>query len=310
MTLFRCKECGEEFETEKSLHGHLKKHKVTVQEYYLKHFPRFDLYSHDAIKFKTPKQYLSTDFNTASNFKKWCLKENEDVVRAYLVDKMKEKIKEKSSPVVMGQAQLKSYGWPDVSDIKALFGSFKNFCDTVGYPPQFGFDIPKKFYEDHTDKEVWVDTREQKPLKFINPTREVKLDSGDYTFGGNDFSHTFVDRKSAADFIGTFSGSTERFKKEIERCCSVGGYLFVVVDATMKGVAKELMFSRSKVNIHHLWHNMREILNEFPGDCQFVFSGGRTNSAWIIPKILACGKDLWKVDVQYFLERDDEWLGK
>jgi len=309
MTLFKCKECGQEFETEKSLHGHFRKHKMTVADYYLKYFPRFDLYTHSPIKFKTPSQYLNSDFNSSSNFRKWSERENPEVVKDYLLKKTKNKIEEKGLPAVMGQVQLDSYGWPNVRDIKKLFGSYGAFCEKIGYPPQFGFPMTKKFYEDHTDKLVWVDTREQKPLNFINPVKLVKLDCGDYTMGGDDFQNTFVDRKSAKDFIGTFGAGLERFKREMERCASIGAYLFIVVDSTMAGVARSLAFSPSRTNIQHILHNMREVLNEFHGDCQFVFSGGRENSALLIPKILACGKDLWKVDVQYFIEEDDEWLG-
>jgi len=310
MTSYKCKECGNEFEKEKSLHCHLKKHKITVSDYYIKHFPRFDLYSHAQIKFKNTQQYMGSDFNSPANFRKWCETENASAVKRYLVDQMRKKINEKGGSAVMGQSQLKSYGWPAVETIKDLFGSFTAFCQQVGHPAQFGSKIPVDFYKDQTDKEVWVDTREQNPWNLMNPVKDVKLDVGDYTMGGDDFDHTFIDRKSAADFIGTMVKGLDRFKKEIERCASIGGYMFIVVDSTMSGVSKELQFSRSRTNIQHVWHNMREIMNEFHGDCQFVFSGGRANSAVLAPKILACGKSLWKVDVQYFIEQNEEWLGK
>lgn len=309
MTLFKCKECGQEFDSQRGLHAHFKKHKITVADYYIKHFPRFDLYSNAPIRFKSVDQYMDSDFNSSANFKKWCRKEDKDTVKKYLVDTMRKKINEKGSSSVMGQAQLDSYGWPSIAQIEELFGCYRDFCQNVEKPPQFGFTMPESFYEDHSQKTIWVDTREQKPLNFINPVKEVKLDYGDYTIGGEDFQNTFVDRKSPEDFIGTFGRELERFKREMERCVSTGGYMFIVVDATMAKVAETLAFSRSKINIHHLWHNMREILSEFNGDCQFVFSGGRTNSAHLVPKILACGKSLWKVDVQFYIEKDDLWLG-
>ena len=161
MTLYKCKECGVEFETEKSLHGHFRKHKLTVEEYYVKHFPRTDMYSDAPISFKSLEHYLHTDFNSPSNFKKWCWKEEPEVVKDYLVKKMKEKINDKGLSVVMGEVQLQTYGWPSVEDIKSIFGSYSAFCDEVGHPAQFGSQMPKVFYEDHTGKEVWVDTREQ-----------------------------------------------------------------------------------------------------------------------------------------------------
>ena len=310
MNLHKCKECGEEFKSDKALHGHLRKHKITTEEYYLKHFPRFDLHTHAPIKFKTVKQYLSSDFNSNANFRRWCASENPEAVKNYLVENMAAKNKEKGRVSVIGEAQMISYGWPSVSQIEKLFGSYKDFCDRLDLPPQFGFPMTKNFNKDYSDVEIWVDTREQKPLNFMNPTKDIKLDCGDYAVGGENFSDTFVDRKSAADFIATVTRGLDRFKKEMDRCCSLGAYMFIVVDASMAGVAKELQFSRSHVTIQHVWHNMREIMDEYNGDCQFVFSGGRAESALLVPKILMCGKDLWRTDVQYHINNNDKWLGK
>ncbi len=35
-----CKECGKEFKTFKGLHLHLRSHKMTMGDYYIKHFPK------------------------------------------------------------------------------------------------------------------------------------------------------------------------------------------------------------------------------------------------------------------------------
>jgi hypothetical protein len=306
---YKCKECGEEFSTERSLHGHFRKHDLTVAEYYPKHFPRFDKHTGKPLNFKSVSHYFTTDFNSDANFRKWCLQNEKEEVAKYLVQKMKDKVLDKGLSHVIGQVQLRSYGWPQIESLKNIFGSFSEFARQVGQPPQFGTNMPKEFYKDFTDVEVWVDTREQKPLNFINPTKKMKLDSGDYAVGGEHFDHTFVDRKSAADFISTISRDLDRLKREIQRCCDIGGYMFIVVDAKMEDIAMVLSESRSHTNIQHIWHNMREVLTEFAGDCQVVFSGGRTNSALLVPKLLVCGKKLWKVDVQYYLDTDDTWLG-
>ena len=39
---YKCKVCGAEFKTEKSLHAHLKAHKMYVADYYVKHYPRYN----------------------------------------------------------------------------------------------------------------------------------------------------------------------------------------------------------------------------------------------------------------------------
>lgn len=54
---------------------------------------------------------------------------------------------------------------------------------------------------------------------------------------------------------------------------------------------------------------MRLLQHEFAGYCQFIFSGNRTSSEILIPKLTAVGNILWDVDVQYFLDKDLSWRG-
>ena len=66
-----CKECKEEFGSCKDLHRHVRSHKMLLVDYYHKHYPRKDLLTNEFIKFKNRDQYLSDDFNTKTNMKKW-----------------------------------------------------------------------------------------------------------------------------------------------------------------------------------------------------------------------------------------------
>ena len=43
---------------------------------------------------------------------------------------------------------------------------------------------------------------------------------------------------------------------------------------------------------------------DFPRRCQFIFSGNRKNSKFLIPRILYYGKQLWRTDLQYFIEHE------
>lgn len=308
MTQFKCKECGEVFPSERSLHCHLKKHKISIAEYYYKYWPRHDLWTAKPIKFKNVEQYFSEDFNSSVNFRNYCQKANKFQVKTLLEDKMRKIISKKNLKKCMGQVQLLSYGWPDIKAIKDLYdGSYTYFCKAVGTEPQFYKKMPNSFFEDLDDKdiEIWVDTREQKPLSFSVPSKVIKLDFGDYTIGGELFSNTYVDRKSRNDFIGTMSKGLDRFKQEMERCVSLGGYMFIVVDCSMESIKKQISFAgRYKTNIDHIYHNMREILNDFEGSCQFVFSGGRQESEYLIPKILYCGEEIWRTDIQYQIDHE------
>ena len=58
--MVKCSACQEEFETDRQLHAHLKKHSLRMVEYYQKYFPRHDLYDKKIIKFI---YYEGYDFN-------------------------------------------------------------------------------------------------------------------------------------------------------------------------------------------------------------------------------------------------------
>ena len=172
----------------------------------------------------------------------------------------------------------------------------------------FSKKIPKDFWGDIPDIKIFIDTREQLPLSFNN-SDSMKLDFGDYTAAGEHYSYTYVDRKSANDFIGTLSlRNIDRFKRELSRAKEAGSYVFVVIESDLQGLqsyigaAKKNKFGPSKINLSFIYHNMREISHEFKGVCQFVFSGGRAESEDIIPRILFFGEKLWDVDLQYNID--------
>jgi hypothetical protein len=68
--MVECNVCKKEFEKDKSLHLHIKAHKLSIGDYYQTQFPRHDLHSKELIKFKNKEQYLSSDFNNKRNLKK------------------------------------------------------------------------------------------------------------------------------------------------------------------------------------------------------------------------------------------------
>lgn len=302
MKSFKCKECGVEFEERRSLHCHIKAHKMKVGEYYYKHFPRVDLYTHKPIAFKNVDQYLTSDFNRADNLSKWIKREPELITKPYLVNLIKEKIKGRSK-TVFGQTQLESYKLPSVLEIENLFGSYKEFCDQVGLPSQFPDEMPSEYNDDHSGLTILVDSREQAPLNF-KYTETFSLDFGDYSLNARNFDYTFVERKSINDFVSSVSLDFDRVDREIERCKSAGCYLFFVIEGSISRVEKYMGFNRwkQKSTHSHIMHSMRELLRKHEGWCQFVFTSGRKESLLIIPKLLYCGRRVWKVDVQKYLD--------
>ena len=79
-----CQECGQSFETERSLHAHFKKHGLTLAEYYTKHFPRYNLLTKDPLPFKNKADYFSKDFSTYNQMVKWCGQAPADEVKAFI----------------------------------------------------------------------------------------------------------------------------------------------------------------------------------------------------------------------------------
>lgn len=302
---YKCKECDSEFESEKSLHSHLKAHKMYVADYYVKHYPRFNKLNGNPLPFRTKSEYFQNDFINRAQLIEWCEKTNSSEVKAYAKELLQRRIKEKGYKHMPTHIELENRQLPSVDILKKHFGSFSAACQAVGAEPIFSQNLPSSFYEDF-DFEMLIDTREQKPLKF--PTSKIlKLDFGDYTLAGNNFTNTFVDRKSSTDFLGTFGGQLDRFRREMQRCVDLDAYMFIVVEKPLQEIQKEVVFTSRKGNRQpkFAWvvSNMIKVQHEFPKNCQFVFTKNRTHSTEIIPKLLKLGSDLWNVDIQYFIDK-------
>jgi hypothetical protein len=296
---YKCKECGAEFETRRSLHAHIKKHSLYLGEYYVKHHNKRDPWSGENIPFKNYEQYISQDFRSRENMAKWLLSIPPERAKKYIIQKkflpLKDKNNLKSAPCSF---EIHMRDLPDVETISALFGSYASLCKEIGLPMMFPKTIKdERFHKDWEDVEIIVDTREQKPLKFANSVRK-KLDFGDYALASG--GKTFVERKSAADFKSTLTGGYERFEREILRCVEFGGFLFVVVDSSLRKLEEENIYSPHKVNLKYLYHNTKTLQHKYKGYCQFVFSGGREKSKKLIPRLLVCDETLWESDVNYF----------
>ena len=304
---YKCKVCGEEYETEKGLHIHLKKHKIDLATYYTTYYPRNNLLTGEPLPFKNKEDYFNHDFTTRRQMLKWCANESEDKVGEYIIKKLKDRIEKKKLQYAPNHLELKIAQLPDIDTYKRIFGSYSKACKEAGVKPLFSKPITSKFFNDDSefeDLEIMIDTREQKPLVFNN-SQELKLDFGDYTVGGEDYNYTYIDRKAEQDFKGTMSGGFERFKRELDRVKQFESYLFIVVESDLNKIYKNNMFGPHKSNLKFVYHNMRLLTHEYKGYCQFVFAGNRTNSQSIIPKILTLGKSLWDVDLQYYIDRGE-----
>lgn len=301
---FNCLECDKDFESERSLHAHIKKHGIFLHDYFVKHFSRRNLLTNELLPFKNKDSYFERDFFNINELYEWCSVAEEQTVKNYIKDKLETRVKDRNLKFAPNEIELFTSFLPSIDIYKKFFKSYTLICQEIGVTPLFNEKLPNYFWDDSLvqDLVILTDTREQEPLFFKKQVVQ-KLDVGDYAILDN-FNYTFVDRKSEQDFKSTLSkDSLARFQRELDRCRSIGCYLFVVVDADLKLIEEDNKRSVHKANIKYIYHNMRILQHEYRDCCQFVFTGSRKNSEYIIPKLLKFGKELWKVDLQYFINK-------
>ncbi len=299
-----CKECGKVFENDNGLHRHLKAHNMSVAEYYTKHYPRKNKLTGDPLPFKNKFDYFNTDFSTRAQLIKWCDKENSDKVNPYILKQLKNRVQQKQLKYAPNHIEVEINKLPPIDVYKRNFGGYGQACKELGLEPIYSKGITKDFFHKKNSIEeipIYIDTREQLPLSFKN-NKEMKLDFGDYTMGGDNYTYTYVDRKSEGDFKGTLGGGFKRFRRELQRAKEFNSYLYVVTESSIDNIKRNNNFGPHKSNLAYLWHNMRLLTHEFKGHCQFLFTGNRGTSELVIPKLLYYGKELWDVDLQYFFD--------
>lgn len=298
MTLFNCLECQQEFDSERSLHAHIKKHDMYLHDYYVKHFARRDLHTGDLLPFKNKEQYFSSFFLNEDNqnrFFESC--ENNFDAAVVLNAMLQNKSKSGKAP---SELVLRSYGLPSINVFKKFYGSYTAACEAVECQPLFNSRLPKDF-ADKVDATIFIDTREQQPLSF-KKSEALKLDLGDYGIEPKFFDYTFVDRKAEGDFKSTLSQDNyERFRRELERARQQDSFIFVVVESDLKQIEENNRKSKHQANLTYIYHNMRTLQFGFSDCCQFVMTSSRENSQKLIPRLLKGGRKLWNVDLQYYI---------
>lgn len=303
MSQFKCKECGKEFEARKGFHCHLKAHSLTIGDYYVKNYKKKDLFTGDLLQFKNYDSYFSFDFNSFENYLSWLRISPKKVSKEYVLEQSRQRFKDKKIKISPPNLYYDLSLMANIATCRSLWGSYENFTKEAGLKNIFNKSLPKGFWDRNTDDVcVFVDTREKKPFKFPC-SRIQKLDFGDYTVGGELYSKTFVDRKAQDDFRQTFGSGIERFRREMDRCVQFGCYMFVVVESSIEKLEEDNRVSKFKSNLGFVWHNVRQLMLDYPENLQFVFAHNRAGTKKITPLILLYGKELWNIDVQYHIDK-------
>ena len=305
--MVKCVICNKEFEQEKQLHAHLKAHKMRMAEYYQTHFPRKDLYSGELIKFKSKDYYMTTDFNSRLNMKKWLSSVPKNEAKAYVQKIFKDRIERKGSKLVPTQVELRTVSSPPVQYYQELFGDYHKFCVDLGlrkryasYPSERSFSVND--YSKTKDLKIYVDTREQYPFKLDFPNESKGLKFGDYALSDGEICcNCHIERKSIKDFIGTFSGGLERFRREIDRSVEAEAYLVVLVESTISKCMAfdKLPYVSKKIQAtpEYIFRNVRDIYRDYD-NIQFLFVDGRKEAVRVMKKIFFCGCAYYDYDLQ------------
>src|SRR5688500_11591004 len=168
----KCMECNAVFNSERGLHGHLKAHKMEMGDYYQKFFPRHDKFSGELIKFKEKSQYLSDDFNSKDSMRKWIDSISVEKAKEYCKHLLVSRKNKKSLVFSPTQVELRTILCPSVITLNALFGDYYKLCEEVGFTNRYQNVVVHPHFKtraaQHGEK-VYVDTREQDPLKFNLP---------------------------------------------------------------------------------------------------------------------------------------------
>lgn len=299
-----CKVCGQTFDSERGLHAHLKKHNLTVAEYYTKYFPRKNLLTGKFLPFKNKKDYFSKDFSNRSQMIKWLSSIENAQAKEYIIKKFLERIKDKNLSKMPSHIDVETSGLPPIYLCRKYFGSYGALSAQLSLPLTYDKPILSSFFKSSSglkEMEILIDTREQQPLKF-KKSKSLKLDFGDYTCGGDNYTYTYIDRKSESDFKSTMSVGFERFCRELQRTKDFGSFLYIVVESSLDKVKKNNNFSAHKSNLEYIFHNCRKMIRDYGDVCQLIFSGNRGSSEYLIPRLIKFGDKLWQCDLQYYID--------
>jgi hypothetical protein len=296
-----CKECQATFAFPATLHRHLKSHKMTMEVYYHKHFPRYDLFTGELIWFKSLEHYLACDFNSKDAMQSWFKTHNSNECRDMLTRMMYKQKEAKKLKYTPCQVELRSATLPPMPSVITFekYLPYYEFCaQDFGLINKFKYvtreDIQKV---PPLDKTILVDTREQRPLEFSGPIKSVKLEVGDYAIENPTHSPALmIERKTICDFIGTLGRDFSRFKREIDRARQLPIYIVVLVEESLSNALD--FVKRCDVSPHlvvtpeYIFHHVRAILQR-ESHIQFLFTNNRDESSRVAEKLLA-SKSLFK----------------
>jgi hypothetical protein len=309
MDRIQCLECYKEFGDLSTLHRHLKAHKMSQRDYYVKYFPRYDKFDKSLINFKSRDFYLTSDFNSRINMGRWLNQIPIDKAQSYVRELLLDRKTRKNLVYSMCQVELRTLPMPGMLYMNKLFGSYYDECAKLGFVnkyAQIGLDGTLLDFAPH--HKILVDTREQLPLSFRGlrvHTASETLPFGDYKLNDDAFSHDLViERKTISDFYGTFSGGFGRFEAEVFKARITGAYMVVLIEGSLDNVydfAHRLKMFNSHISPEYIFHNARQLIQTH-SMVQLLFVEDRGKASEVAVKLFKCNGQFKIVDLQYAVD--------
>jgi len=281
-------------------------HKIKEKDYYERYETKFDKLTMELIEFKNPEQYKLTDFQNKINLRKYLESKTKKEGLDYLEWWIYKRKELKNLIYSMGEFECKSLCFPSISYIQKKFGEdcYDYICSINKLILKYNY---KQILETDNNKELnfICDSREQNLLKFPN-VQISTLNYGDYSIENNN-DRIFIERKSLTDAISSLSGGYERLNREIDRSKLDNGYLIFLIEEKYSNLQsfEYMPHIHSKCNWIFISHQIRELIQKYPLNIQFLAVDGRKEAVRVIEKIFRLKNNIRNIDLQFFYNKKD-----
>ncbi len=306
-----CRADNSQHESREAMHKHLQfKLKIKQADYYTQFETRRCWYTNEPLKFKTVEQYLAAEFKDKIALKQW-LKANPTKGREWAVRWLYNRKVEKNLLYPPTQVELRTLFCPSKPYYDSV-GGYNEICAELGFTPRFTRQLIKA--EIPADAYIVIDNREQAPLKISHCNERGTIRSGDYALDPLHDKGVYVERKSLADFVSSWSdretrpgdSNLKRLTRELERAEEAGTYIVMLVESDLSQAQSfnNLPHIKAKVHPDHIFKNLRDALTRF--QCfQALFVAGRIEAAKAVEVLLGAGESVKHVDLQYLYEKGE-----
>jgi hypothetical protein len=294
-----CKICGEEF-TERA--HFWKKHRTKESDYYQKFYESLDLFTGELIPFKSPEQYLTSDFVGKDNLKKYLQSKTKEEGLLYLTNWLNKRKILKGYIYAPSNFELRTLCYPSIKFFHNFYGknSYENICDEISLDVRYDYNQILEY--NNIEPEILIDTREQSVLDIKTNKEIIKLDFGDYSARNNKFN-IFIERKSLQDAISSLSSGFDRLCREMQRAKDSNANIIILIESKISNLFgfNHLKYIRSEATPDYILHRIRDLLLKFE-NVQICCVDGRVKASEFIINLYKLKNDPRKIDFQYMID--------